>query len=171
MDQPGSPRPRSPRRQGLVRPTVVAGKAAELCVRAAGSAGILRSGGERVSECVGKKALSGLRPFVATGPLLGSAESPFPPPGLKAGGGARALGAHAQFPVGALGVRAFPTRLGLTLVLPRSLRTAWSAWNLYYKTEASQEFSLLNFPSSSDPKKTGVQLGGQQEPGSSGHLT
>lgn len=100
MDQPGSPRPRSPRRQGLVRPTVVAGKAAELCVRAAGSAGILRSGGERVSECVGKKALSGLRPFVATGPLLGSAESPFPPPGLKAGGGARALGAHAQFPVG-----------------------------------------------------------------------
>ena len=107
MDQPGSPRPRSRRRQGLVRrmkgldrPTLVAGKAAELCLTAAGSAGILRSGGERVSECVGKKALSGLRPFVATGALLGSAESPFPPRGLKAGGGARALGAHAQFPVG-----------------------------------------------------------------------
>lgn len=76
---------------------------------------------------VGDRALIGQRPFEAAGAFLGGTESPFPPPGLKAGGGARALDAHAQWPTLRLGwVPGFLTPAGCSL-LPAAVCAAWSS--------------------------------------------
>lgn len=75
-----------------------------------------------MSEDVDEMALRELCPCEAVGHSEG-AEFPFPPPGLKAKGGARALGAHAQFPTQRprLGVPCgVPPSPGTLLLSPRA---------------------------------------------------
>ena len=144
----------------------MAGNPAAPNLRAAGSRGILRTGGERVSEYVDEMALRELCPCEAVGHSEG-AEFPFPPPGLKAKGGARALGAHAQFPTQRprLGCPvAFLPRLGRFFFLPAPVHSLvlvreWGCDGKGFRTprvEQKVRFGTRHSDpnaSNSDPKK------------------